>query len=390
MVLLLNNAITKGNEIMKSWINKLFARDLSAQLQSSLSTALESLLDTNSGQSLGQWLVDARQGVLGMSLLFEVPYPAKSLWSGWQKLVEDACIEQGLVVVSISFTTRILARQTQSNIEPIKGITNIIAVGSGKGGVGKSTTAANLALALSAEGAKVGVLDADIYGPSMPTLFGLTGKMPHSIDGKTMEPLAAYDVKVNSIGFLVEADSPMIWRGPVVTGSLMQLINETNWGSLDFLIIDLPPGTGDTQLTLAQKIPVAGAVIVTTPQDLAMIDARKGLKMFEKVNIPVLGIVENMAMHVCSACGHVEPIFGQGGGAKMAADFHVPLLASLPLDMLIREQADGGKPTVVADPTGAIALAYRALAHQVGGLLVKRPQSFANKFGKIEVKQSTP
>lgn len=371
---------------MKSWLNKLFARELSAEHQAKLSSALDSIIDVYSQQSLAHWLVDARVGVLGLSLVFEVPYPAKSLWSHWQAQISAACAAQDLTLAAVDFVTRVLPRQTQSNIEPISGVTNIIAVGSGKGGVGKSTTSANLALALAAEGAKVGVLDADIYGPSMPTLFGLSGQMPHSSDGKTMEPLVAYNVKVNSIGFLVEADSPMIWRGPVVTGSLMQLINETNWGSLDFLIIDLPPGTGDTQLTLAQKIPVAGAVIVTTPQDLAMLDARKGLKMFEKVNIPVLGIVENMAMHVCSACGHIEHIFGEGGGAKMAHDFNMPLLASLPLDMSIRVQADGGQPTMVSDPEGAIAAAYRELAHGIGGLLAQRPQSFTNKFGKIEVR----
>ncbi len=371
---------------MKSWVNKLFARNLSTDVQARLSQALSLVVDEISGQLFSSWLVDAREGLLGLSLVFEVPYPAQSLWEQWQAHIQLVCSQHNLTVLQSNFVTRILSRQTQSNIEPIKGVTNIIAVGSGKGGVGKSTTAANLALALAAEGAKVGVLDADIYGPSMPTLFGLVGKMPHSIDGKTMEPLESFGVKVNSIGFLVEADTPMIWRGPVVTGSLMQLINETNWGSLDYLIVDLPPGTGDTQLTLAQKIAVSGAIIITTPQDLAMIDARKGLKMFEKVNIPVLGIVENMAMHVCSSCGHIEHIFGQGGGSKMALDFNVPLLASLPLDIQIRMQADSGKPTVVADQTGALALAYRALAHQVGAALANRPQSYANKFGKIEVK----
>jgi ATP-binding protein involved in chromosome partitioning len=373
---------------MKTWLNKLFVRELTTEQQTKLALALEPIVDTNSGQSLANWLTDARVGILGLSLVFEVPYPASSLWTQWREGIVTACKTQGLALAAIDFILRVLPRQTQSNIEPIAGITNIIAVGSGKGGVGKSTTAANLALALAGEGAKVGILDADIYGPSMPTLFGLVGQMPHSIDGKTMEPLAAYDVKVNSIGFLIEVDSPMIWRGPVVTGSLMQLIHETNWGSLDFLIIDLPPGTGDTQLTLAQKIPVSGAVIVTTPQDLAMIDARKGLKMFEKVNIPVLGIIENMSMHICSACGQIEHIFGEGGGAKMASDFKVPLLASLPLELSIREQADSGKPTMVASPKGAIANAYRGLAHRVGGLLAQRPQNFANKFGKIEVKSA--
>lgn len=371
---------------MKTWLNKLFARELNTDTQAQLARLLDEVVDSFSGQSLNEWLVDARQGVLGLSLVFEVPYPAKSLWANWQQQIEAKAQSAGLTVSQVDFVLKVVARQTQGNIDPIAGVTNIIAVGSGKGGVGKSTTSANLALALASEGARVGVLDADIYGPSMPTVFGLVGKMPHSVDGKTMEPLVAYDVKVNSIGFLVEPDSPMIWRGPVVTGSLMQLINETNWGSLDYLIVDLPPGTGDTQLTMAQKIPVAGAVIVTTPQDLAMIDARKGLKMFEKVNIPVLGIVENMALHVCSQCGHVEPIFGEGGGAKMAHDFNVKLLASLPLTMSIRVQADSGKPTMVAEPEGEIAQHYRQLGYQVGAALALRPQSFANKFGKIEVK----
>lgn len=375
-----------SEQIMKTWLNKLFARELTVEVKDKLAKALADVRDEYSEQTFNDWLVDARQGVMGMSLVFEVPYPAQSLWLNWREKVLSAAIESGLNVVAVDFVLKVLPRQTQGNIEAISGVTNVIAVGSGKGGVGKSTTSANLAIALAAEGAKVGVLDADIYGPSMPTLFGLVGNMPHSVDGKTMEPLAAYGVKVNSIGFLVEADSPMIWRGPVVTGSLMQLINETNWGSLDYLIVDLPPGTGDTQLTLAQKIPVAGAVIVTTPQDLAMIDARKGLKMFEKVHIPVLGIVENMATHICSQCGHIEAIFGEGGGAKMARDFNVPLLASLPLTMHIRAQADSGKPSVAADPESEIATIYKALAHKVAGALVKRPQSFANKFGKIEVK----
>lgn len=369
-----------------AWINKLFARNLSATHSEQLMTSLSGLTDDYSQQSFNDWLIDARQGMLGLSLLFEVPYPSLSLWSKWREQIIQACTRASLNVKQVDFVLKVEARQVQANIEPVAGVTNIVAVGSGKGGVGKSTTSANLALALASEGAKVGVLDADIYGPSMPTLFGLVGKMPHSVDGKTMEPLVGYDVKVNSIGFLVEADSPMIWRGPVVTGSLMQLLTETNWGSLDYLIVDLPPGTGDTQLTMAQKIPVSGAVIVTTPQDLAMIDARKGLKMFEKVNIPVLGIVENMALHVCSQCGHVEPVFGQGGGAKMAQDFSVPLLASLPLDIHIREQADAGRPSVVAEPDGEISQHYRKLAYQVGAALANRPKSFANKFGKIEVK----
>lgn len=371
--------------MMKSWMNRFFARNLSAEQQTLLSQFL-SELQMPTGQTMTDWLVDARQGVMGLSLVFEVPYAAASLWPQWRAEIQQAADCMGVSIAGVDFVTKIVARQVQSALDPIAGVTNIIAVGSGKGGVGKSTTSANLAIALAQEGARVGVLDADIYGPSMPTLFGLVGKMPHSVDGKTMEPLQAYGVKVNSIGFLVEADSPMIWRGPVVTGSLMQLINETNWGTLDYLIVDLPPGTGDTQLTLAQKIPVAGAVIVTTPQDLAMIDARKGLKMFEKVAIAVLGVVENMSVHVCSQCGHVEPIFGEGGGFKMAADFNVPLLAALPLSLSIRMQADAGQPTVVSQPQSVEAGLYRQLAHAVGVALAKRPQSFANKFGKIEVK----
>lgn len=372
---------------MKAWLNKLLGSALPDDIQARLSEALHELHEPLTGRSFAQWLVSAQKNPLGhLSLVFEVPFPAQSLWADWREQIIARAHIAGITLSQVDFVTRIQAHQVQSSIEPIKGVLNVIAVASGKGGVGKSTTAVNLALALADEGAKVGILDADIYGPSMPLLLGLTGSRPYSNDGKSMEPLEAYHVKVNSIGFLIEADSPMIWRGPVLTSSLMQLLNETNWGSLDYLIVDLPPGTGDAQLTLAQKIPVAGSIIITTPQDLALLDARKGYKMFEKVNIPVLGIVENMAVHVCSHCGHVEHIFGQGGGEKMARDFDVPLLASLPLDMSIRQQADGGRPTVIAEPQSAISRAYRELAHQVSARLANRPQSYANKFGKIEVK----
>ncbi len=372
---------------MKSWLNQLWMKTLPSDVQQQLSATLADLIEPLTGQSFSTWLVSAQQGALGgVSLVFEVPFPAKSLWQAWQLQVKTAAQAVGLSVTQVDFVTRILPRQAQASLEPIKGVSNVIAVASGKGGVGKSTTTANLALALVAEGAKVAILDADIYGPSMPLLFGLAGERPYSNDGKTMEPLENYGVKVNSIGFLVEADSPMIWRGPVVTGSLMQLLNETNWGSIDVLLVDLPPGTGDTQLTLAQKIPVSGAIVVTTPQDLALLDARKGFKMFEKVNIPVLGIVENMAVHICSHCGHSEHIFGQGGAQKMAADFDLPVLGSLPLEMQIRQQADAGRPSVVADPEGRIAQAYIHLAHEMMARLAQRPQSYANRFGKIEVK----
>jgi len=247
---------------------------------------------------------------------------------------------------------RVSAHAVQPNLTPLPRVRNIIAIGSGKGGVGKSTTAVNLALALQLEGARVGVLDADVYGPSIPAMLGLSGK-PESPDNKSIEPMRAFGVEAMSIGFLVEADTPMIWRGPMATSALTQLLNDTLWGDLDYLLIDLPPGTGDIQLTLAQKIPVAGAVIVTTPQDIATLDAKKALKMFEKVDVPVLGIIENMAVHTCSNCGHVEHLFGEGGGQRMAAQYGVPLLGSLPLDIAIREQGDAGQPVVVSAPDSA-------------------------------------
>ncbi len=266
------------------------------------------------------------------------------------------------------------AHKVQKGLSPHPRIRNVIAVGSGKGGVGKSTTAVNLALALKALGARVGVLDADIYGPSVPAMLGLSGR-PESPDNKSIEPLRAFGVEAMSIGFLIEPDSPMIWRGPMATSALTQLFNDTLWDDLDFLLIDLPPGTGDIQLTLSQKIPVAGAVIVTTPQDIATLDARKALNMFEKVEVPVLGIVENMAVHTCSNCGHVEHLFGEGGGQRMAEQYGVPLLGSLPLDIGIREQGDVGAPIVVAQPQSAAAQAYLAAAQRLAEELAKRPRA---------------
>ena len=262
----------------------------------------------------------------------------------------------------------------QANLTPHPRVRNVIAVGSGKGGVGKSTTAVNLALALAAEGARVGLLDADVYGPSIPAMLGLSGR-PDSPDNKSIEPMRAFGVEAMSIGLLVDQDTPMIWRGPMATSALMQLFNDTLWGDLDYLLIDLPPGTGDIQLTLAQKIPVAGAVIVTTPQDIATLDAKKALKMFEKVEVPVLGIVENMAVHTCSNCGHVEHLFGRGGGGRMAAQYGVPLLGSLPLDIAIREQGDAGQPVVVAAPDSAVAQAYRQTARVMAATLAQRPRA---------------
>ena len=269
---------------------------------------------------------------------------------------------------------RLSTHAVQGELKPLANVRNIIAVGSGKGGVGKSTTAVNLALALAAEGLAVGVLDADVYGPSVPMMLGLSGR-PDSPDGKTIEPMRAHGIEAMSIGLLVDQDTPMIWRGPMATSALMQLFNDTLWGDLDYLLIDLPPGTGDIQLTLAQKIPVAGAVIVTTPQDIATLDAKKALKMFEKVEVPVLGIVENMAVHTCSNCGHVEHLFGQGGGERMAAQYGVPLLGSLPLDIAIREQGDAGQPVVVAAPDSAVAQAYRQTARVMAATLAQRPRA---------------
>ena len=270
--------------------------------------------------------------------------------------------------------SRIFSRAVQAGLSVHARVRNVIAVGSGKGGVGKSTTAVNLALALHQDGARVGILDADVYGPSIPAMLGLSGK-PESPDNKSIEPMRAFGIEAMSIGFLVEAETPMIWRGPMATSALTQLFNDTLWGDLDYLLVDLPPGTGDIQLTLAQKIPVAGAVIVTTPQDIATLDARKALKMFEKVEVAVLGIVENMALHVCSSCGHQEHLFGEGGGLRMAEQYGVPLLGSLPLDIAIREQGDAGQPVVVAAPDSAVAQAYRQTARALAAQLALRPRA---------------
>ena len=289
--------------------------------------------------------------------------------------------------VSVPITTKIVSHAVQRGVKLVPGVKNIVAVASGKGGVGKSTTAVNLALALAAEGATVGVLDADIYGPSQPTMLGIAGR-PESNDGKTLEPMEAYGVQAMSIGFMIDPDTPMVWRGPMVTQALEQLLKDTNWREVDFLIVDMPPGTGDIQLTLAQKVPVTGAVIVTTPQDIALIDARKGLKMFEKVGVPIVGIVENMSIHVCSNCGHAEHIFGEGGAQKMCDDYHVPFLGSLPLDIRIREQADSGRPTVVADPQSKVAEMYREIARKVAISVAQKAADFSAKFPSIVVQNT--
>ncbi len=282
---------------------------------------------------------------------------------------------------------KVAPHAVQRGVKLIPGVKNIVAIASGKGGVGKSTTAVNLALALAAEGAQVGVLDADIYGPSQPTMLGIAGR-PESTDGKTIEPMEAYGVQAMSIGFLIDVDTPMVWRGPMVTQALEQLLKDTRWRDLDYLIVDMPPGTGDIQLTLSQKVPVTGAVIVTTPQDIALMDARKGLKMFEKVGVPIVGVVENMSIHVCSNCGHAEHIFGSGGAEKMCRDYNVPFLGSLPLDIRIREQADSGRPTVVADPDGKVADMYREIARKTAVAVARKAEDFSSKFPSIVIQNT--
>ena len=293
----------------------------------------------------------------------------------------------GVGEISIQLDSKIIAHEVQKGLKPLPGVKNIIAVASGKGGVGKSTTAVNLALALSIEGAKVGLLDADIYGPSQPRMLGVN-QQPESPDGKSLLPVISHGLQSMSIGYLIEEETPMVWRGPMVTQALEQLLRDTRWQDLDYLIIDLPPGTGDTQLTLAQKVPVSGAVIVTTPQDIALLDARKGLKMFEKVAVPVLGVVENMSIHICSNCGHEEHIFGAGGGARMAAQQNVPFLGSLPLDIRIREETDSGRPTVIAEPDSRIAGLYREIARRTAARLSLQARNYSHKFPSIVIQNT--
>lgn len=311
-------------------------------------------------------------------------YPAGNYRNELADEISSALASGGIEGADVKVETNIAAHAVQKGVKRKDSIKNIIAVASGKGGVGKSTTAVNIALALKADGASVGMLDADIYGPSQPRMLGISGQ-PVSGDGKSLEPMENHGIKAMSIGFLIEEDTPMIWRGPMVTQALEQLLGDTNWGDLDYLVVDLPPGTGDIQLTLSQKIPVSGAIIVTTPQDIALLDARKGLKMFEKVEVPILGVVENMSMYICSECGHVEHIFGEGGGQRMADQYDVNYLGGLPLDVNIREQVDNGQPTVVADPDGKVSAIYKDIARKAAARLARQAKDYSTKFPTIKI-----
>lgn len=353
--------------------------------------ALQTVIDPNTGRDFVSTKILKNLQINNGDVAFDVElgYPAKSQFPMLrQALIAAAKSVAGVQNVSVNMSTRIVAHAVQRGVQLLPQVKNIIAVASGKGGVGKSTTAVNLALALAAEGASVGILDADIYGPSQPMMMGIVGR-PESEDGKTMEPLENYGVQVMSIGFLVNEDDAMIWRGPMATQALEQLLRQTNWRDLDYLVIDMPPGTGDIQLTLSQRVPMTGAVIVTTPQDIALLDVKKGIKMFEKVGVPILGIVENMAVHVCSQCGHSEHIFGADGGKKMAANYAMDYLGGLPLDINIRQQADSGQPTVVADPDSEVALLYRAIARQVALKIADQAKDFSSKFPTIKVSSNT-
>jgi ATP-binding protein involved in chromosome partitioning len=362
-----------------------------AVTEQAIMAALQGVVDSNTGKDFvsSKCIRNFSVGDGDVSFDVELGYPAKSQIPEFRKaLVAAAKSVAGVSNVSVNITSKVLAHAVQRGVQLLPNVKNVVAVASGKGGVGKSTTAVNLALALAAEGASVGILDADIYGPSVPMMMGIDGR-PESDDGKTMEPLENYGVQVMSIGFLVAQDEAMIWRGPMATQALEQLLRQTNWKDLDYLIVDMPPGTGDIQLTLSQRVPMTGAVVVTTPQDIALLDAKKGIKMFEKVGVPILGIVENMAVHVCSNCGHVEHIFGADGGKKMAADYGMDYLGALPLNMQIRLQADSGKPTVVSDPDSEVAALYKAVARKVAVSIAAKNKDFSSKFPTITISKNT-
>jgi ATP-binding protein involved in chromosome partitioning len=365
---------------------------MSAQpTEAALLAALRTVVDPNTGKdfvstkAVKALRIDRGDVAFGI----ELGYPGRSQHAA----LREACVAAvrtvpGVGAVSVTIDTKVVSHAVQRGVPLLPGVKNIVAVASGKGGVGKSTTTVNLALALVAEGASVGILDADIYGPSLPMMMGVNGR-PDSTDGKTMAPLENHGVQVMSIGFLIEDDQAMIWRGPMATQALEQLLRQTNWRDLDYLLVDMPPGTGDIALTLSQRVPLTGAIIVTTPQDIALLDARKGLKMFEKVGVPILGIVENMAVHVCTQCGHAEAIFGADGGRRMAADYEVDYLGGLPLTMSIRQHADGGRPSVIAEPDGSVAAIYKTIARTVAIKIASQAKDFSAKFPTITVSKGT-
>ena len=353
--------------------------------------ALRAVVDPETGRSLvsDQQLRNLRIDGGDVAFDVELGYPARSqIESIRRALIAAARGVAGVGNVSVNVVSKIASHAVQRGVQLLPNVKNIVAVASGKGGVGKSTTAANLALALAAEGAAVGILDADIYGPSQPMMMGLSGK-PESRDGKTMQPLVGHGVQVMSIGFLVEPDQAMVWRGPMVTQALEQLLRQTSWADLDYLIVDMPPGTGDIQLTMSQRVPLTGVVIVTTPQDIALIDARKGISMFQKVGVPILGVVENMAVHVCENCGHVEHVFGAEGGRRIAAEYGIDYLGALPLKLSIREQADGGAPTVASEPGSEVAALYRGVARKVAVKIAEQSKDYSARFPTITVSKST-
>ena len=359
--------------------------------EQAVTDALKTVIDPNTGKDFvsTRQLKNLRIDGADVSFEVELGYPAKSQIDGLRKaLVTAVRTVAGVENVSVDLVTKITAHAVQRGVQLLPKVKNIVAVASGKGGVGKSTTAVNLAPALAAEGASVGILDADIYGPSQPMMMGISGR-PESADGKTMEPMENHGVQVMSIGFMVDADNPMIWRGPMATQALEQLLRQTNWPELDYLIVDMPPGTGDIQLTLSQRVPLTGAIIVTTPQDIALLDAKRGTKMFEKVGVPILGLVENMAVHVCENCGHVEHVFGEDGGKRMAAEYGIDFLGALPLNLSIRVQADSGRPSVVSDPDGEIAALYKTVARQVAVKIAQRAKDFSSKFPSISISKDT-
>ena len=376
---------------MFSFFRRKPASDTMSLTEQSVLNSLRHYADPNTGKDYvaSRWVKNLRISGADVSFDIELGYPAKSQVDGIrQALIAQVRSVPGVGNVSANVFSKIVAHAVQQGAKLMPGVKNIIAVASGKGGVGKSTTSVNLALALAAEGARVGILDADIYGPSQPQMLGIGDLKPESADGKSMEPLEAHGLQVMSIGFLVDVETPMVWRGPMATQALNQLLKETNWHDLDYLIIDMPPGTGDIQLTLSQSVPVTGAVIVTTPQDIALLDARKGLKMFEKVGVPIIGIVENMSIHICSKCGHEEHIFGTGGGETMCKDYGVPFLGALPLDIQIRREVDSGVPTVVADPDGRVAELYKGIARQVAIAIAEKQKDMSHKFPSIVVQNT--